>query len=257
MASRPRAGSIEEKVAELNELIEKTPRDQVAAYEYRLDVSWIHHDSALEGIVYEPHELAAAIDEQVVSDSSLMPVYDEIRQFKAAIDHARALAKRGTLEVTLDTMRDLYQFLAPDEENKGPPRYRKDIPLHRLYFHEIAPPDKIAPRMRQLLTWLGDTDARRHMHPIRAASKAHHKLLLIFPFPKHSGKVARLMMNAMLMHAGYPPAILHSTDRQGYYEALRQGSNEVSRVVQDALENAVNSGLRYFYNLHGISQTIP
>ncbi|MDD9944868.1 MAG: Fic family protein [Myxococcales bacterium] len=235
----------------------RSAADQVATYNYRLDVSWIHHDSALEGVVYEPHELVAAIDDNVVSDSALMPVYDEIRQYKAAIDHARALAKRPHLDITLDTLRDLYQFLAPEETDKGQVKYRRDIPLHRLYFHEIAPPDKIGPRMRQLLGWLEDGEARKHMHPTRAASKAHYQLLQIFPFPKHSGKVARLMMNAMLMHAGYPPAILHSTDRQGYYEALRQGPDEVATVIHDALENAVHSGLRYFHAIHGIEDTNP
>lgn len=253
MVARPKAGSIEEKVAELSDLTARTAQEHVDQYRYRLDVSWIHHDSALEGIVYEPHELIAAIDEKVVSDSALIPVYDEIRQYKAAIDRARSMATEKDLHVTLDTVRDFFLLLAPDEGDK----YRKDMPLHRLYFHEIAQPEKIAAEMKQLGAWLTSDESRRYMHPVRHASKVHYELLQIFPYPKHSGKVARLVMNTMLMHEGYPPAILHATDRQGYYEALRQGPDEVAVVVQDALMNAVNSGLRYFYQLHGIEDTNP
>lgn len=231
----------------------RTDPELVAQYDYRLSVSWIHHDSALEGIVYEPYELVAAIDRNVVSDSALVPVYDDIRQYKLAIDRARALAAEKTLDITNDTFRDLYQILAPDAGTE----FRADMPLHRLYFHEIAQPPDIAGRMKALQKQLSSGEFKRQMHPVRYASRVHYEVLQIFPYPKHSGKVARLAMNAVLMHRGYPPAILHATDRQGYYDALRQGPDEVAAVIQGALSNAVNSGLRYFHHLHGIEDTNP
>lgn len=231
----------------------KTPSEQVAQYNYRLDVSWIHHDSALEGLVYEPHELVAAIDRAVVSDSALVPVYDEIRQYKAAIDHARALAGAKSLSVGLDTLKAFYERLAPDAGDG----YRADMPLHRLYFHEIAQPNQIPGMMKALQKQFAAEATRRHMHPVRYASRIHYDILQVFPYPKHSGKIARLVMNAILMHEGYPPAILHATDRQSYYDGLRQGVDAVAAVIQSALLNAVNSGLRYFHQLHGIEDTNP
>lgn len=231
----------------------KTAPEQVAEYNYRLDVSWIHHDSALEGLVYEPYELVAAIDRDVVSDSALVPVYDEIRQYKAAIDRARELAAGKSVTVTNDTIKEFYQLLAPDAGDG----YRGDMPLHRLYFHEIAQPPKIPALMKAFQKRLTAEDGRRHMHPVRYASRIHYDILQIFPYPKHSGKIARLVMNAILMHEGYQPAILHATDRQAYYDALRQGPDEVSVVVQAALVNSVHSGLRYFHQIHGIEDTNP
>lgn len=244
-AARP--GTIEQKVAELQQLELQASRADAADYNYRLEMSWIHHDNALEGVVYDPHELVAAASDKVASDASLIPVYDEIRQYKAAIAVIRELATKKHAPITLDTIKAIYAALAPSEvEGKQPPRYRKDMPLHRVYFHDITPPDKIGYQMRQLIRWLASDEVKRTMHPVRIAAKAHFKLLHIFPFPNHSGKVARLLMNMMLLRDGYPPAIVHATERQRYYEALKTSPDAVAVVVNDALRNSVDSGLRYF-----------
>jgi Fic family protein len=240
-------GSLEERVARLNELEQGTPEGVLTDFHQKLDMSWIYHDSALEGVVYTMDELHAAISDQVVSDSSLIPVYDEIRHHKAAIDLIRDLATKKRLSITLDLIKKIYATLAPEElEGKGPPKYRKHMPLHRLYFHEIAPPGKISYKMRQLVSWMGSADTKRSTHPMRLAAKAHYQLLHIYPFPRHSGKVARLVLNLILMNAGYPPSILHATERQRYYEALKQSDNAVAGLVNEALVASVESTIRFF-----------
>jgi Fic family protein len=56
-----------------------------------------------------------------------------------------------------------------------------------------------------------------------------------------SGKVARLLMNYILIAAGFPPAIVHSTERQRYYEALKGSPLSIVHMVQEALENSIAS----------------
>jgi Fic family protein len=250
---RVRPGTIEEKVQKLRELEAQASPELREDFNYRLDMSWIHHDNALEGVVYEPGELVAAINDQVVSDSSLIPVYDEIRQYKTALDLIRDMAARKKYEITLDTIKELYFTLAPEEADaKGALKYRKDMPLHRIYFHEIATPDKIPTKMRALLQWLGSEDLERTTHPTRIAAKAHYQFLHVFPFPKHSGKVARLLMNLILLREGYPPAILHSTDRQRYYDALKTSPDAVAAIINEAIDNSVESAIRYWHRQFGV-----
>jgi len=252
---RVKPGTIEEKVEKLRELELRAAPAQLADFNYRLDMSWIHHDNSIEGVVYEPSELVAALQGTAVSDTALIPVYDEIRQYKAAIDLIRDLATKKKYEITLDTIKTIYATLVPEEADaKGPPKYRKDMPLHRVYFHEIATPDKIPIQMRALLQWLNSDEAHRTTHNTRIAAKAHYQFLHTFPFPKHSGKVARLLMNLLLLREGYPPAILHSTDRQRYYDALKTSSDAVASVVNEALENAADSATRYWNRLFGIEE---
>jgi Fic family protein len=243
-----KAGSIEDKVARLRVLEAKTPEAALADYRSKLDMSWIHHDSAIEGVVYDPTELRTALRNLQNPDAPVLPQHDEIRQLKNAIDFIRVTALDKKIPVDLELIKQIYVILAPDEPEA---KYRKDIPLHRLYFHEIAPPDKIQLKMRALIQWIESDDTQRTMHAARIASRAHYMFLQAYPYPKHSGKVGRLMMNLMLLREGYPPAILHSTDRQRYYEALRSSAEATSAVIQEALENSLHSTIRYFQRLHG------
>lgn len=244
-----RSGSIEEKVERLKRLEARTQAPALEEYRKRLDMSWIHHDSAIEGIVYEPTELAAALSGKPVSDPTLAPVHDEIRQFQAAINLVRELAADPKAPIDLALIDKLHLTLDPSEPE---PKYRKDMPLHRLYFHEISTPDKIAPKMKALVEWIDSDETQRTMHPTRIASRAHHTFLQIYPYPKNSGKISRLMMNLMLLRNGFPPAILHSTDRQRYYEAVRVSAEATASIIQEALENSVQSAIRYFQRLHGL-----
>jgi Fic family protein len=212
-------------------------------------MSWIHHDSAIEGIVYDPSELTAALRDAAVTDAALMPVVDEIRQFKAAIQLIKQLAVDKKLPVDQALIERIYVTLAPEEQEA---KFRKDIPLHRLYFHEIAAPDKISTKMKALTEWLESGETLRTMHATRIAARAHYMFLQAYPYPKHSGKVGRLLMNLMLLREGYPAAILHATDRQRYYDALRTSADATSAIVQEALENSLDSAIRYFQRLHGL-----
>ena len=231
----------------LREYIDAASEQMLTEYQQRFDIAWIYHDSALEGVVYSMDELRAAIYDEVVTDPSLIPVYDEIRNHMGAIEMIREMSSRRRFTPNLEVIKKLFAQLAPEElEGKGPPKYRKDMPLHRLYFHEISQPDKISYRMRQLVQWLSDPETKKTMHPVRVASKVHYQLLHIYPFPRHSGKVARLVMNLILMRAGFPPVVIHATERQRYYEALRSGEDATATLVNQALGAAIETAIQYF-----------
>ena len=247
MVQALQGSSLEERVAILQDLLKATRVTTLKEYQERFDISWIYHDSALEGVVYTMDELKAAIYDEVVSDTSLIPVYDEIRNHMGAIEMIREMAEKKRFTLTLDVIKKLFAQLAPEElEGKGPPKYRRDMPLHRLYFHEISPPDKISYRMRQLVQWANDRQTKKSMHAVRLASKVHYQLLHIYPFPRHSGKVARLVMNLMLMRAGYPPVVIHATERQRYYEALKSSEDAAATLITSALGASIESAIRYF-----------
>src|SRR4029079_8123674 len=65
------------------------PPNIIKDYQDRLDVSWIFHDNALEGVVLSYSELKAAIDQRIISDVTLIPMYEEVRNHKLAVDFVR------------------------------------------------------------------------------------------------------------------------------------------------------------------------
>jgi Fic family protein len=56
------------------------------------------------------------------------------------------------------------------------------------------------------------------------AFAAHFRLTAIHPFGDGNGRTARLLMNLMLLRAGYPPIAVRPEDRKGYLDALERGS---------------------------------
>ncbi|WP_245678586.1 Fic family protein [Chondromyces crocatus] len=237
-----RRASIEERSLVIEKRLAAQTDEFRNRYYESFDMSWIYHDSALEGVVYTYEELTTALrNETPPADSSLQPTYDDIRRHKEAIAYVRDYGAQKRLPITLDCLRKIYLILHPEEGDIKTVKYRKDIPQHRLYFHEYTPPDKIAYKVRQIADWLNDPETRKTRNGIRIAARAHYDLLRVYPFPVDSGKASRLFMNIILLRAGLPPAIIHSTERQRYYEALKGSATTVLQMVQEAVENALAS----------------
>lgn len=250
----PKPLSMEERVAKLEERLLATGPEFQKAYRDNLDMSWIYHDSAIEGSVYTGQELKAAIDPvtapvvpvvidpNAVNDvSSTQPITEEIRRHREALDFIRDYATKKRQPITIDVVKKIYLILHPEEGDIKTVKYRKDIPQHRMYFHEYAPPDKITYKVRQIIDWTNDPETRKGRSPVRVAARAHYDLLRVFPFATDSGKVARLFMNLLLLRNGYPPAIVHSTERQRYYEALKGSSAMMTQIIQESIENNLGS----------------
>ena len=239
----PKPLTIEERTALLEARLLKADPQFQEQYRENLDMSWIYHDSAIEGSVYTFQELRTAVDPtaQVMADSGLQPACEEIRRHREALNFIRDYAPKKRQPITVDLVKKIYLILHPEEGDLKTVKYRKDIPQHRLYFHEYAPPDKITYKVRAIVEWINDPETRRTRSPIRLAARAHYDLLRVFPFAEDSGKVARLLMNLLLLRAGYPPAIVHSTERQRYYDALKGSSTAMNQIVQEAIDNNLAS----------------
>lgn len=248
---RSRFIDIDDKTDELNVLLADMPEER-EAFDERCKIAYIHHDCALDGTVLTYHELRAAVDRKIMSDSALLPAYQEIKNHCEALeviqDHCRvelANASRArNPKVTVQLVYDLHVLLNKDLPRKTPGVLRRDMPLHRTYFHEIADPDEIAAGLAGVCELVGDSDFRTQ-HAINQACLFHHGFMKVFPFSDGAGKVGRLLMNYFLMRAGYLPSVIHACDRQRYYEALKQGPEVLRLLIIDSMDAALEAGLRH------------
>jgi chemotaxis protein histidine kinase CheA len=105
----PTPESVEERYRIIEERLKEAPGDFRHNYQEALDMSWIYHDSALEGVVYTFQELRAAIDQgsSAIADSSLQPVVEEVRRHKSAIDLVRELGEKKRAPITVDVIRKI------------------------------------------------------------------------------------------------------------------------------------------------------
>ncbi len=236
------APSLEDRFSKISKRLEALDEATRSEFYRMFDQAWVSHDSALEGVVYTREEILAGFSaDPILTDSSLQPAADEIRRHREAIEYVRDFGLHKRLPITVDVIKKIYLILHPSEGDLKTVKYRRDVPQHRLYFHEYAPPDKIAYKVRNVVDWLNEPETRKTRNALRIAASAHYNLVRIFPFQSDSGKVARLFMNMLLFRSGFPPAIVHAKERQNYYDALKGEPNKILRIVQDSVEDGLTS----------------
>jgi Fic family protein len=242
---RTRFVDIDDRMDDLADRMRGDP-DLAEEFLRRYELSWLYHENALEGVVYTGQELATALEHPTLSDASFVGVLQEIRRHKAAVELVREEAKSKKFRVNLTFVRKLNETLAGGPDAKGGGDFRKDMPLHRAYFHEIAQPAKIPALLQKVLDACESADFR-NAHPIQRASKLHHGFMQVFPWTESSGRLARLLSNLVLLQSGYRvPCIIHATDRQRYYESLRLPEAILRDLTAEALVNALDQAEKFF-----------
>ncbi len=243
---RTRYVDIDDRMEDLADRMRGEP-GIAADFLQKYELSWLYHENALEGVVYSPQELAAAMANQPVADATFVSALQGIRNHKLALELVREEAKAKKPKIQLALVRRLYELLGTGPGGKATPaELRKDMPLHRAYFHEIAPPAKIPALLQKALDYTESSDFRS-VHVIQAATRFHHSFMQVFPYTENSGRIARLLVNLLLLHEGYPLlCIVHSTDRQRYYDSLRFPEAALRDLTMEALDNALEQAEKYF-----------
>jgi Fic family protein len=211
----------------------------------RWDLSWLYHENALEGVVYAEVELQAALANQPVADAAFLRALLEIRNHKVALDLIRSEASQKKLKLNLTTVKKLYETLGAGLDGRSEAEYRKEMPLHRAYYHEIAQPVRIAPALTKLFEQ-AESSEFRNAHAVQRATKIQHAFMQIFPFTENSGRVARLLSNLILLGNGYLPVIIHATDRQRYYDSFRLPESALRELTMEAIENGLAHAEKVF-----------
>lgn len=247
---------INDRKDDLAELLEEHPA-LARTFWQRLDVSWLYHESALEGIVITSEELTQALRVPApVVEGGKAAFLADIRRHRQAIELVKEEAANPRSKLTAALAKKVFETLTSGEEGKGKIDFRKDMPLHRTYFHDIAQPPRIVPDFTKLFEWTASAEFAQ-LDALQQAVLFHHKFMAIFPFTDLSGKVGRLMMDVVLMRAGYLPAIIHAIDRQRYYEALRQQPRVLQGIIVEAIEHATDHGLKFFASQPRRASTPP
>ncbi len=245
MAKRDSFRDVDDRTEDLRELAAQHP-DIWRDFSNKYELSWVYHENAIEGIVLTHTELTSALRGRPIAPET----YSSIRGLKLAIDLARSEADAmGKVDMAL--VRRIHSTLGSCDPDFQPARYRKDIPLHRAYFHEISQPNLIASRVTQLMDWAVENDPTDDEDAIRFAAELHAKYMSIFPFAEHTGKTGRLLVNYVLLRHGYMPVVFHSTERQRYYDTLRQpnGGRAMEKLLNDMMSTCLDYGTKYIQHI--------
>lgn len=211
------------------------------AFMDRLIFSWLYHDHALEGVVLTDRDIWRALSGQPVRNYCDGLVQKSLlRQREIALSFFDP-AQRPR-ELTMDYIKELHTRLCDDGDDTAG-RYRKRDTSPGVYNLNVVPHASISYYFRKFMDTY-ETELTQY-HPVRAAAIAHWEFMKVFPFDDKSGIVGRLMMNYLLVRAGYPPAIIHAHDRHLYFSALDGNRTDLVPVIVDAISAAIEAARIY------------
>ncbi|KIH60784.1 tetratricopeptide repeat protein [Ancylostoma duodenale] len=120
-------------------------------------------------------------------------------------------------EITLDDILEMHRRVLGNANPVDAGRIRT-TQVFVGHFTPVAP-EYVKGQLDDLVDWLRDPSTLE-MNPVERAAIAHYKLVLVHPFVDGNGRTARLLLNLILMRAGFPPVILPVESRAEYYATL-------------------------------------
>jgi Fic family protein len=225
---------------------------------FRLD--WNYHSSHIEGNSLTYGETRALILFGQTAQAKPLKDHLEMSGHNEAISTIEEVIKQKR-PLTENFIRELHEIILkePYEVNaitldgkptkkmvkvgqyKTTPNHVKTITGEIFYF---ATPEETPSKMHDLLMWYSNNLNNKNTEPVLFATEFHYKFIRIHPFDDGNGRIARLLMNFILMQKGYPPAIIKTDDKDNYYRALEQADagqieyffNYISEQVIHSLE---------------------
>ena len=98
---------------------------------------------------------------------------------------------------------------------------------------EYASPEETPALMADLIQWYNQAEADGKLTPVELAALFHYRYIRIHPFEDGNGRIARLLMNFILLRHGYPMIVIRSKNKKAYLEALGKADKNVGPVPSD------------------------
>lgn len=233
---------IEEKVKELNKL-RPLPASAVKKLQEQFRIEMTYNSNGIEGNSLTLKETFLVINEGITVKGKPLKDHLEAKNHYEALEYLSDLVEKGRRQTISERLiRKLHQLITKETEEEWAGRYRNSNVI--IGGAEHTPPDalEVPSEMDNLIKWL--KESRKKLHIIELAALLHHKLVYIHPFFDGNGRTARLIMNLLLMQAGYPLVIVLKNDRKKYYQVLSKADKGdlvpfvifIARAVERSLD---------------------
>ena len=231
----------------------------------RLRLEWTYHSNAIEGNSLTYGETRALLMHGVTAHGKPLKDHLDIRRHREVIEYLERFV-RSDEPLTQHVLREMHRLLMGDEyevsaetpdggqvkrtERGG--AYKtlpNNVVTETGETHYYTTPEETPALMTDLVDGLRQSDGA---HPVVRAALFHHRFVEIHPFPDGNGRTARVLMNLLLMRAGYVPAVIRQERRPAYYGALAAAdAGDRQPVVQFVAEELAETMGLYLRALKG------
>jgi len=109
-------------------------------------------------------------------------------------------------------------------------------------MHYFASPEETPAKMYDLIEWYKKANKNDSIHPLLTASLFHFRFIGIHPFDDGNGRLARILMNLILIQNGYPPVIIKTERKSEYYNVLQEADGgDEDQFIQYIGQQLINS----------------
>ncbi len=204
------------------------PPESIRNLEQWFDVELTYTSNAIEGNTLTRAETALVLKKGLTVGGKSMKEHLE------AINHLHALQKMKELthqkQISLTEILLLHACILKGiaDDHVGVIR---SVPVRISGSVVVFPaPKKVPDLLDEFIQWLETCTE----HPVQKAALAHYKFVSIHPFVDGNGRTARLLMNLLLIQAGYPPSIIGPKEQGAYIKSLEKA--QLGGSVLDYLE---------------------
>lgn len=181
----------------------------------------IYHTVGLEGNTMTLMETRQIVETRLAVGGKSLVENNEVLGLDAALIYINTTLVHRLGFLTIEDILDIHRRVMGFVDPLGAGQFRRTQVF--VGNHIPPPPTEMSTLMQEFVNWLNSEEALR-LHPVRFAALAHYKLVYIHPFTDGNGRTSRLLMNLILMRAGFPPVIIRKQDRLSYYKYLEMAN---------------------------------
>ena len=217
-----KADSYKQKISSARPL----SKEELKSLDDYFRIGFTYTSNALEGSTLTISETKILLEDGItVAGRPLKDCYEAVGH-GAAYDFMLELARQKAMNITEDTIKKLHRLFYQKVDADQAGQYRS-IQVYISGTEYIPPsPEDVPHLMKHLADQI--RSSRSALHPIELAAMAHKRLVDIHPFVDGNGRTARLLMNLVLVNAGYGVVSVPPILRNDYINAL-----SVSRRLND------------------------
>ncbi len=215
---------------------------QIKEY-YRIGLTY--STNAIEGNTLTESETKIVLEEGITIHGKRLVDHLEAVGMSSAYDFLyRAYEKKSFTE---DTIKRFHKLFYGKINAAQAGKYRKVKVFLTGSKYPLPLPADVPRLMEELI--VHSVQHRQHIHPVLFAALAHKELVFIHPFVDGNGRVARLLMNLILLQEGYTLAIIPPVLRAEYIRCLEKAHTDDTdfvRFIAEMVKESQKDYLRLF-----------
>ena len=173
--------------------------------------------------------------------------YEEMKAHNVGLELIKREAADTERPLTENFVRELNRIILVENFHKrhadGQSTYEIHVGIYKTRPNHVitlsgetfyyATPEETAAMMADLINWYNETEQSKTLSPVELAALMHYRFIRIHPFEDGNGRIARLLVNYILIRHGYPMVIVRDEDKENYLNILNECDINVGLTPSD------------------------